>query len=144
MENFTRKTTIFILDDDRYYGQYLKNALKSNGYTIKYFSYEESCIEELLTFPDILILDHLLENMNGLEVLDEVSRKCKGKTHVIYLSAQEHVHVALRALKEGAATYIEKNDKTVNSISEAIRKIISLTQNFKHSLDVDKLRISEF
>ena len=141
MENFTRKTTIFILDDDRYYGLFLKNALKSTDYSIKYFPDEGSCIEELVTVPDILILDHSLEYTYGLEVLDEVSRKCKGKTHVIYLSAQEHVHIALRALKEGAVAYIEKNDKTVNSISEAIGQIISLTQNFKQSLDVGKLRI---
>jgi DNA-binding NtrC family response regulator len=85
-----------------------------------------------------------LEYLTGLEVLEEVKRSCQGKTQVIYLSAQEHVHVAIKALKEGAITYVEKGVNAVEAINDAIEQIIELTNDFKIQLDVSKFRRAEF
>lgn len=144
MTTENRKIKIFILDDDRYHGLFLKNALECDKYQIDYFENEQRCIKELITLPDILILDHRLEYLTGLEVLEEVKRSCQGKTQVIYLSAQEHVHVAIKALKEGAITYVEKGVNAVEAINDAIEQIIELTNDFKIQLDVSKFRRAEF
>ena len=144
MTTENRKIKIFILDDDRYHGLFLKNALACDKYQIDYFENEQRCIKELSTLPDILILDHRLEYLTGLEVLEEVKRSCQGKTQVIYLSAQEHVHVAIKALKEGAITYVEKGVNAVEAINDAIDQIIELTNDFKIQLDLSKFRRDEF
>ena len=144
MTTENRKIKIFILDDDRYHGLFLKNALTCDKYQIDYFENEQVCIKELSTLPDILILDHRLEYLTGLEVLEEVKRSCQGKTQVIYLSAQEHVHVAIKALKEGAITYVEKGVNAVEAINDAIEQIVELTNDFKIQLDVSKFRRAEF
>ena len=131
MENYSKKTRIFILDDDRYYGMFLKKALNSINYSIEYFQKEQDCLKALGNSPDILILDHRLQYMTGLEIMDEVNRKCKGKTQVIYLSSQEYTHIAIKALKEGAVTYVEKSSDSFNIINDVIIQIISKTKSLK-------------
>jgi len=140
MRNHERKTHIFVLDDDRYYGLFLQNALRAEGYDVRYFQHEYECIEQLKLLPEVLILDHKLETLTGLDVLDEVKRQCKGKTQVIYLSAQEHGHIVIKALKEGATTYLEKDEGVVSAVKEAISRMVKLTNNFNESLDLKAYR----
>lgn len=140
MNDTLGKITIFILDDDRYYGLFLKNTLRNDNYDIHYFQHEQECIQKLNTIPEILILDHKLEFSTGLEVLDEVNRQCNGKTKVIYLSGQEHVHVALQALKAGAVTYVEKTGEAIEVLNTALDHLVNLTNNFKNKLDLDVFR----
>jgi FixJ family two-component response regulator len=144
MENYSKKTRIFILDDDRYYGMFLKKALNSMNYSIEYFQKEQDCLKALGNSPDILILDHRLQNMTGLEILDEVNRKCKGKTQVIYLSGQEYTHIAIKALKEGAVAYIEKSSDSFNIINDVIIQIISKTKSLKTVLLGEKIGLSQY
>ena len=59
---------------------------------------------------------------------------------VIYLSAQENVHVAVKAMKEGAITYVEKSSFSVEAIIDTIEQIASLTNNFNNNLDITKFR----
>jgi len=131
---------IFILDDDRYYGHFLKNSLKNDKYDIRYFQNENECLNCLTENPDILILDHILEYTTGLEVLDEVQRQSQRKINVIYLSAQEHVHIAIKAMAEGAITYIEKTGNATETINQAIENIIKLTKNFTVNLKLQEFR----
>lgn len=138
------KIKIFVLDDDRYYGLFLKNALENDQYSIDYFQNEKECIQHLKLLPEILILDHRLENTTGLEILNEVNRQCKGKTQVIYLSAQEYVHVAVKALKEGAIIYLEKSGEAVQAINNAISQVVKLTNNFNNKLDLKEFRKNSF
>lgn len=140
MINSNRKIKIFVLDDDRFYGLFIKNGLNNDDYDVHYFQNEQECIEQLEMSPDILILDHKLENTTGFEVLDEVKRHCKGKTQVIYLSAQDHLHVAVKALKEGAIAYVEKSGEAVNVINKTIYNLVKLTNNFSDNLDLHAFR----
>jgi DNA-binding NtrC family response regulator len=144
MKKLLKKINIFILDDDRYYSHFLKMALKNDKYDIKVFQKENKCIEEIKICPDILILDHKLEHTTGLEVLDLVNRMNHGKTKVIYLSAQEHVHIAVKAMKRGAITYIEKSDDTVKEIDKIIQKMTKITNNFQSNIDNNDLRNLSF
>jgi len=144
MQHYSEKVKIFILDDDRYYGIFLKNALNSPNYSIEYFQAEQDCLAALEDAPDILILDHRLQYMTGLEILDEVNRKCKGKTQVIYLSGQEYTHIAIKALKEGAVTYVEKSSDSFNIINDVIIQIISKTKSLKTVLWGEKIGLSQY
>ena len=131
---------IFILDDDRYFGSFILHALKDDFNDVTYFQTEFECVNSLKQKPDILILDHKLEHCTGLEILSEVQRICGPRTHVIYLSAQEHVHVTLKALKSGALEYLEKDSFTIRAIGKSIKKIKLLTLDFKLPLNVKEYR----
>lgn len=131
---------IFILDDDRYFGHFIQQALMEDFSDVTYFQSERECIKALIHKPDILILDHKLELCTGLEIIDEVQRLCGNKTYILYLSAQEHVHITLKALKNGAVDYLEKDSCTITGLSEAIQKIKKLTQNFTIPLNIQSYR----
>lgn len=131
---------IFILDDDRYFGSYVLNALKKTYSDVTYFHSERECMEALNELPDVLILDHKLENSTGFEIMEEVHRKTRNKTNVLYISAQEKVHVTLKALRCGALDYLEKDSNAVSCIKSALEKIQSLTDGFRLPLDFEKYR----
>jgi DNA-binding response OmpR family regulator len=135
---------IFILDDDRYFGQFIKKALQDNFSDVSYFQFEKDCINALCQRPDILILDHRLELCSGLEIIDEVQRICGERTNILYLSAQEHVHVTLKALKKGAVDYIEKDSCTIVGLGLAIKKIQRLTRDFTTPLNIKLYRKASY
>jgi DNA-binding response OmpR family regulator len=90
--------------------------------------------------PEILILDHLLENCTGLEVLEIVKRKCGDSTYVIYLSAQDYLNVTLKALRSGAIEYVEKGKTPFNHLDSIISKISFHTDGFSKPMKLDQYR----
>lgn len=133
-------TTIFILDDDRFFGAVLKAKLGKDQVQVHHFTTIEECQKYLNIEPDILILDHTLEGATGLDFIDEVKSFCGSKTHILYVSSQEHVHISLKALRAGALEYIEKNAQVYESIESSIQRISKLTKNFKNSIDILQYR----
>ena len=131
---------IFILDDDRFFGKFVKYALNEKFSDVTYFQSEYECIRSLHEKPQILILDHQLENCTGLEVITEVQRICGNNTHILYISAQEHVHVTIKALRSGAVEYLEKGNSTIQAIANSIEKIERLTDSFTVPLNVKEYR----
>jgi DNA-binding response OmpR family regulator len=51
---------VFIMDDNRYFGNMLKASLSKKNRTVKYFQSEIELIRHLNEKPEILILDHKL------------------------------------------------------------------------------------
>jgi len=132
---------IFILDDDRFYGSYICHSLKDSYGDVNYFQSWSECLEHMIDEPNILILDHKLEFCTGLSVINDLRKSeiCKN-THILYLSAQEHVHITLEALKNGAVDYFEKGSKTVEALKNAIDRIEFLTNGFKSLLKIEEYR----
>lgn len=135
-----KKISVYILDDDRFFGTYISRGLSQDLFDVRYFQMEEECLNALDAIPEVLILDHSLQHMTGLEILEEVRRRCGNRTHVIYLSAQEEVHIALRAIREGAVNYLEKNDGTLNELYATLIGLIHSTHHFSRTVDPQILR----
>ena len=131
---------IFILEDNRHFGNVLKVHLSQEGREVSYFDSELTMIAQLDEKPDILILDHQLEYCTGLEVLEIVKRKCGTDSHVIYLSAQEYLDVTLKALKNGALEYIEKSSNPLRGLERVIAKLSSHTECFTIPFDLEVYR----
>jgi DNA-binding NtrC family response regulator len=99
----------FVVDDDMIYQQFMQGHMKNLGYQVRSFLNGKSCLDHLHQNPDLIILDHQLEEEeNGLDVLRKIKRM-KPKVPVIYLSAQNDLSAAVQALKFGSFDYIEKN-----------------------------------
>lgn len=135
---------IFILDDDRFFGRYIENALATEQRKVTYFQSEADCLDSMVQKPNVLILDHKLENTDGFEIIEEVKRRNKNHTYILYLSAQETVHVTLKAFQYGVFEYLEKGSQTIDNLNDALNKIQSLTNNFTIPLDMDEYRESKY
>ena len=112
---------IFILDDEEIFSFSIEHYLKKAGYSnIHRFKTSTELFASMHKNPEVLILDHFLQNEIGLDILEEVT-KTHPSTKVIYLSAQKTASIAVRALKLGAFAYQEKSMTDISRIIELIQ-----------------------
>ncbi len=137
MENLN----VYILEDDLFYAQMLSAQLRVQNIRSLIFSKAQSCIDMIKrNQPDILILDHNLDNITGLEVLNNTSNYLEGSS-VIYLSAQEQFNVTLKALRNGATDYIEKGKNDFKQLQKVLKKIEKHTTKFTAPLNLNEYRL---
>ncbi|NNV54224.1 sigma-54-dependent transcriptional regulator [Limnovirga soli] len=119
MEN----STIFIVEDNEWYGEMLKHYLSLNPqFTISLYNSGKSFIADIAKNPDILILDYSLPDTTGTELFKKF-RKIHAEIPVIIISAQEDVSTAVNLLKLGVTDYIVKNEATKELLWNAVIKI---------------------
>lgn len=82
---------------------------------------------------DIILLDYLLGNVTGLEILEKVREVTQ--IPVVIITGQGSEEVAVKAMKLGASDYIVKRGHFFNQIPEAIKKVVKL----KPKYDTDKI-----
>ncbi|MBL4862228.1 MAG: response regulator [Crocinitomicaceae bacterium] len=99
----------FIVEDDPFYANLIRHLLLENNYNnLQLFHSGEGCIRNLHKSPDVVILDHDLGQMDGLDVLKEI-KSYDPKIEVVFLSGQDKTKVAVSALRYGAFDYLEKD-----------------------------------
>jgi DNA-binding NtrC family response regulator len=123
----------FIVDDDIFcatvYEQYLKNM---NHNEITYFDNGNDCLLNLYQNPDIIFLDHNMEDLTGFEVLKKIKRY-NPNIYVVMVSGQENIKTAVDALKYGAFDYIIKDESVCDKMSLIIDKIRKVKEELKKS-----------
>lgn len=104
----TRKPRILIVDDEPNIRQGLAEALDGQGYEIEQAPNGEAALARLkLTSFDLVLLDLVMEEMDGIEVLQEINRQWP-QTEVVIITAHGTIETAVKALKEGAYDYLTK------------------------------------
>ena len=81
----------------------------------------------LYLVPDIVFLDYDMKPYDGLFMLDKV-KGISTDVHVILISGQKEVSIAVQALRNGAFEYIIKGDKELDMITNAVHKIFSISK----------------
>jgi DNA-binding NtrC family response regulator len=100
--------SILIVDDDEGVRQILSETLKSAGHTVSSAESGERAVSAVREAPvDLVILDMVLPQVDGLEVLREIST-LRPETAVIMITGYASVETAIRAMKMGAVDYIVK------------------------------------
>ncbi len=114
---------VFVVEDDEWYARLLKHVLSLDpDHEVQVFSTGKECLDKLSEEPAIITLDHLLPDMDGLEVLEKV-RQHSPDTAVIMVSGQENVATAVELLRKGAYEYLVKNEDIKERLRNIIRKI---------------------
>jgi len=124
---------IFIVEDDLFFSSLIETQLKRHDFeNIKTFNNGADFLNQLHTNPDIVILDHNLNEMNGLDILRRI-KSVNPDIQVIFLSAQQDMEVAVKALKYGAYDYLQKDENCSNRLVHIIARIVRfnnvITQN---------------
>lgn len=135
---------LFIIDDDPFcnhlYLQYLK---KQNFSEIHCFQNGEECLDHLHLKPDIIFLDHNMDDMNGFEVLKKIKRT-QPNIYVVMVSGQEDILVAVDALKHGAFDYLTKNGAVCEKMLATIRRIYRVQQEVEKRKSKNPFRFLKF
>ncbi len=116
---------IFIVDDEQSILRLLSHWVKNKwGYKIKTFDNATEMLEALNDDePSLVLLDIMLPDLNGVEVLKTIKRQNE-HLPVIMLSAQSNINVALEALRVGAFDYFTKpidSERLEKSVRNALK-----------------------
>lgn len=97
--------TIAVIEDDLYIGSMLQELLQENGYRVlRAYSGKEALALLSKEGPDLVILDLMLPDMSGEEVLPAAAARCP----VMIVSAKADVGGKVKNLNAGAVDYITK------------------------------------
>lgn len=120
---------ILIVDDsdiDRAtYRRYL-----NQGDSRTYAVYESDCGADGLSLcwqktPDVILLDYLLPDLDGLEFLQALQPQAQPLPAVIMLTGQGSEQVAVEAMKLGAMDYLVKGRLTPIRLNQALRRALN-------------------
>jgi DNA-binding response OmpR family regulator len=119
---------IFLTDDDPFNLNFSQRHLNSLGYAdITAYTNGTDCLNNLNLKPDIIFLDHMMDDISGFEVLKKIKR-FDPNIFVVMLSAQDSMMTAIDALKYGAFDYIIKGENSLARISEVMARITAVQE----------------
>ncbi len=121
--NISKQLTVFIVEDDPIFSCMIQFVLhKMNVQNILTFASEK----ELDYYPeipsDLLVVDHQLEEGDGLSVLEKVKKEHK-QTKVIFVSSANDQNLFDMARRKGADYCFVKNDSTLEKIKTIVRDL---------------------
>jgi len=129
--------TIFIVEDDPFYGEMLKYHISLNpDYVVEKFETGKEFLNNLYKNPSVISLDYSLPDISGLEVLKKV-QEFNPDIPVIIVSGQEDVSTAVTLLKRGAYDYFVKDEDTKDRIWNALKNI---REKFELEKQIDVLQ----
>jgi len=107
MRTLIKMNKILIVDDEPGVRESLKFSLR-DIYTLDFASTGKEAIEKVeRNIPDLVILDIILPDKDGIDVLKEI-KSIDGNIPVIMLTAVSRVKIAVEAMKAGAIDYLTK------------------------------------
>lgn len=132
-------TKVLVVDDDESISQKLKTLLEELGYISETaYNGEEALRKIREDYYDIALIDLLLPDMDGLQVLTEV-KKASPTTAVIIITAFGTISNAVEAIKRGASEYITKPFR-IDDLLTTIKKVIE-EQRIIYEADTEMLSI---
>ena len=105
------KDVKILVVDDLFPNLYLMEAiLEDTGYKIITASTGKEALEKVESeLPDLVLLDIMIPDMNGIDILDRIKANEKTKNiPVIMVSALREIDIFIDALSRGATDYIKK------------------------------------
>jgi DNA-binding NtrC family response regulator len=101
------KELIWVVDDDPAIRELLSFIVTEAGYTVDAFSSGAEVLAHSGRPPDAILLDLMMPEVDGVEVLKEVVRR-HPKLPVLMITADNDVHRAVEVTKLGAYDYLVK------------------------------------
>ena len=90
--------------------------------------------------PDVILLDYLLPDLNGLDVLEQLQAiSGKNRPSVVMLTSQENEQVAAAVLKSGACEYLVKGKLTAVTLIHTVHSLLE-QRRLHHLLEVSQKR----
>ena len=135
----TINSVILIVDDsesDRIaYRRYLENSNQFEGQIIDCESAEEALERCKMSCPDVILLDYLLPEANGLEFLQALTKQLGYLPPIIMLTGQGSEEVAVEAMKQGVKEYFVKGNLTPQTL---VRSVINVLIDQTLQITIDK------
>ena len=112
---------VLLIEDDSTIGDMYRVQLEYDGYAVTVASTADAGLSNLAsTKPDIILLDLLLPDRSGLELLAQIKETFDSHPPVVILSNYGEPTMIERGLSLGAVEYLVKSRVTPESVSRSI------------------------
>src|SRR6202050_2068190 len=121
------KTKVAIIEDDMAIVQMYRTKFENEGYEVATAPDGASGLELIESFqPDIILLDLMMPNMNGLDMLGKLRSQPGGReAKVVVLTNMGDTETATRVHKLTADDYIVKAEMTPKQVAERIKALLA-------------------
>jgi len=119
--------TILIIEDDEFFRDLVDKKLISEGFDVaKAVDGEEGIKKIKEEKPDLILLDLLLPNIDGFEVLERIKKDpATASIPVIILSNLGQKEEVEKGLEFGAADFLIKAQFTSDEIIEKVKNVLA-------------------
>jgi DNA-binding response OmpR family regulator len=115
---------VMVVEDDEVTAILLERILVANGFQVTKAANRAAILVGLKNFPDLIILDVLMPDANGFDILNRIRQHQVLKDlPVMMLTSLGSLDDILKGLKLGANGYLTKPAKS-KSLLDAIRKVL--------------------
>jgi len=114
---------IAVIDDEVQITSMIEKFLKRDGdYSVTVYNNPVSALSGLDKDTDVVLLDIMMPQMNGLDVLHKL-RSTHPNTNVIMMTAYSTLDKVLEAHRQGAEDYIMKPFSSMSIITDKIKSL---------------------
>ncbi len=121
--SYKSQRTVAIIEDERDIVDIYSRICVLKGLRVAFIAYDGANALELFkkaVCPDVILIDHRMPNMTGLEAMKKMLDIDPG-ARFVFLSADEEVRE--QALKTGAKAFLKK-PASINEIYDVITKVL--------------------
>lgn len=115
--------TIVVIDDENDILLMLEKHLSREGYRVRTFNNPLKAISSLPKDTDLILLDIMMPQMNGLDALPKLLEK-DSNVKVLMMTAYSTLDKVLNAHRHGANDYIMKPFSSLAALSKKIDEIL--------------------
>ena len=117
--------SVLVIEDDRFIGEMYVRSLKNNGYTVDWVTTgREGFAAASIRSYDLILLDIMLPEQTGIEVLGSLRNSPKGdlvaKSRIIVLTNYDQDDDSREAMEAEADGYLIKADITPRKLLDII------------------------
>lgn len=134
---------IYIVEDDSNIREIETIALQNSGYKVEAFENAASFYERIeATIPDLIILDVMLPDENGYEIVKRIRNMSSTKVvPVMMVTAKTQEIDLVKGLENGADDYVKKPFSIMELISRVKALLRRTTSEENKSLELEEIRI---
>jgi len=139
VQSTSSRHRILVVDDERSIVDAVATALRYEGYdVVEAFSGRDALEEVALNEPDLVVLDWMLPDVEGVEVGRRI-RDRGFKSAVLFLTAKDATDNKVEALRAGGDDYVTKPF----SLAEVVARVQAILRRTAGDLPGDVLRFAD-
>jgi len=118
-DRLNQQSKVLLIEDHQFLSELYAKNLKRRDYDVEIAKDGEDGLAKVKSFkPDVILLDIIMPDMNGIEVLKELKASSKYKSiPVIVLTAVSEIEKIKECLDSGALGYITKGTSTEDMVN---------------------------
>lgn len=123
-----QKKKILLVEDDDTLAEVYRQRLELEGFKVRRSNNGEIALKDAVEFhPDLVLLDVMMPNLNGFDVLDILRNSPQTRNvHIIMLTALSQPKDAEKAKQLGADDFLVKSQVVIGDVVQRIKHQLNI------------------